>query len=97
MTVQEAINNKVAELGLDRESKKKSEEVEEKKWYTITLSAEEDGYGNVLLTEKEARFVASVIDQMYEHFYAEGGGWCGSVSIDIENPRKDAYDHGTEY
>lgn len=66
----------------------------EKQWYTMYLSAEEQAYGNVLLTKKEAKIVKNAIDQMYENL--SGGGWCGSVGIDIEHPRKSEYDYGNE-
>lgn len=31
---------------------------------------------------------------MYENL--SGGGWCGSVGIDIEHPRTDKFDFGSE-
>ena len=63
---------------------------EPKKWYTMTLSAEGTACGNVLLTEKEAQIVANAISQMYDNL--QGESYHGSVSIDIDTPKKDKND-----
>ena len=59
------------------------------------LSAEEQACGNVFLTKKEAKIVKDAIDQMYKNL-SGGGGWVGSVGIDIEHPRTDKFDFGSE-
>lgn len=69
--------------------------MKEKYYYTMFLSAEETAYANVLLTKKEANIVNAALSQMYQNL--QGGGWCGSCSIDIEHPHMDQNEYSSEY
>ena len=53
--------------------------------YCVCLSAEEDCIGTIELTKKEAEIVAYAVDRS-NWKDVEGGGWCGSFIIDVDNP-----------
>ena len=48
------------------------------KYYKAYLSAEEEAYGVVKLTEEEHKAVVKFLNQVHEFSY----GWCGSCDID---------------
>ena len=51
--------------------------MDNKRWYIITYSAENDGYSLVHLTDDEAEIVREALSSPVEF----GGGYCGSARL----------------